>query len=139
MDDWLALLGEDIGLADLLEIGKIMVKKDNIAGVDLPVFINLPLQVKPYDLFTSPLWLDRAVIRLAKLLIFKAEKITAQEQYRLLNAELRLTSQRVNLFEKVKIPETKEKVRIITIYLADQQTAAVGWARIAKKKIQEAA
>lgn len=139
MDAWVALLGEDVGLADLLEVGRIRTRTDNIAGVDLPVFIELPILLKPYDIFATPLWLDRAITRLSELLVLKAEKLATQEQYRLLNAELRLTSQRVNLFEKVKIPETEEKVRGISIYLADQQAAAIGWARIAKKKIQEAA
>ena len=33
------------------------------------------------------------------------------EQVRLLNAELLATSQRVNLFEKVKIPETQQNIK----------------------------
>ena len=57
------------------------------------------------------------------------------EQVRLLEAELRSTSQRVNLFEKVKIPETEENIRKISIYLADQQVNAVVRSKIAKFKI----
>ena len=49
--------------------------------------------------------------------------------------ELRATSQRVNLFEKVKIPETEENIRKISIYLADQQVNAVVRSKIAKRKI----
>jgi V/A-type H+-transporting ATPase subunit D len=41
----------------------------------------------------------------------------------------------VNLFEKVKIPETKENIRMIRIYLGDQQTAAVVRGKIAKAAI----
>ena len=47
--------------------------------------------------------------------------------------------QRVNLFEKVKIPEARENIRVIGIYLGDQQTSAVVRGKIAKKKLQEAA
>lgn len=57
------------------------------------------------------------------------------EQVRLLGQELRTTSQRVNLFEKVKIPETLENIRKISIYLADQQVNAVVRSKIAKRKI----
>lgn len=54
-----------------------------------------------------------------------------------LEQELRSTAQRVNLFEKVKIPEAKENIRVIGIYLGDQQTSAVVRGKIAKKKLQE--
>jgi len=57
------------------------------------------------------------------------------EQVRLLQEELHATSQRVNLFEKVKIPETEENIRKISIYLADQQVNAVVRSKISKRKI----
>ncbi len=139
MDKWAALMGEEQELAGMFEVGEIVTRPDNIAGVDLPVFVELPVHIKSYDLITSPLWLDRAAGDLAQLMKLRAVKMVALEQYRLLEVELRLTAQRVNLFEKVKIPQAIEQIRAITIYLADQQAAAVGWARIAKKKIKEAA
>ena len=60
---------------------------------------------------------------------------TLQEQMDLLGKELRTTSQRVNLFEKVKIPEAKENIRRISIYLGDQDTSAVVRGKIAKRKL----
>ena len=64
---------------------------------------------------------------------------TLKKQSELLNRELRITSQRVNLFEKVKIPEAKENIRVFEIYLGDQQTSAVVRGKIAKSKRQVAA
>jgi len=61
-----------------------------------------------------------------------------EEQVRLLSEELRITTQRVNLFEKIKIPETRENIRRINIYLGDQQTAAVVRGKIAKGKLVRA-
>lgn len=61
------------------------------------------------------------------------------EQVRLLNIELRTTTQRVNLFEKVKIPETKANIKKITVYLGDQQVAAVVRGKISKKNLERAA
>jgi V/A-type H+-transporting ATPase subunit D len=55
-----------------------------------------------------------------------------------LREELRVTAQRVNLFEKVKIPETEEAIRLIKIYLGDQMANAVGRSKIAKRKIEDA-
>ena len=67
------------------------------------------------------------------LLDLEAEVL--EEQVRLLEAELRSTSQRVNLFEKVKIPETLENIKKISIYMADQQVSAVVRSKISKRKI----
>ena len=59
------------------------------------------------------------------------------EQVRLLGAELMATSQRVNLFEKVKIPETQQNIKKISIYMADQQVSAVVRSKISKRKIAQ--
>jgi V/A-type H+/Na+-transporting ATPase subunit D len=52
-----------------------------------------------------------------------------------LGEELRITTQRVNLFEKVKIPDTRENIRRINIFLGDQQTAAVVRGKLSKNKL----
>jgi V/A-type H+-transporting ATPase subunit D len=39
------------------------------------------------------------------------------------------------LFEKVKIPETEENIKKISIYMADQQVSAVVRSKISKRKI----
>jgi V/A-type H+-transporting ATPase subunit D len=54
-----------------------------------------------------------------------------------LREELRITIQRINLFEKVKIPEARENIRVIRIYLGDIQTAEVVRGKISKRKIQK--
>jgi len=43
--------------------------------------------------------------------------------------------ERVNLFEKIKIPEALEAIRVIRIHLGDEMTAGVGRAKIAKAKL----
>jgi V/A-type H+-transporting ATPase subunit D len=48
---------------------------------------------------------------------------------------LRTTTQRVNLFEKKLIPELRENIRRIKIFLGDDETAAVGRAKLAKGKL----
>ena len=38
----------------------------------------------------------------------------------------------------MKIPEAKENIRVIQVYLGDQQTASVVRGKISKKKLEEA-
>jgi V/A-type H+-transporting ATPase subunit D len=108
----------------------------NIAGVDLPVFNHLRFEQPVYDLFLMPLWVDNALEALKVLFVLGAEITIIQRGIDILKNELRITAQRVNLFEKVKIPETEEAIRIIKIYIGDQMANAVGRAKIAKNKIE---
>jgi V/A-type H+-transporting ATPase subunit D len=70
-----------------------------------------------------------------KAMSLDLEAEVLDEQVRLLEKELLSTSQRVNLFEKVKIPETEENIKKISIYMADQQVSAVVRSKISKRKI----
>lgn len=134
---WVEVFGEDIDVAGLLRIVDLRTDTGNIAGIDIPVFEGIEFEELPYDLFVTPPWVDRGIDSLKRLLALDAEVRILKEQHRLLSDELRITTQRVNLFEKVKIPETKEAIRMIRIYLGDQQTAAVVRGKIAKAAIAE--
>ncbi len=135
MRRWIAVFGEEVGFAGLLTVKSVATESGNIAGVDIPVFLNIELEERPYDLFLLPLWVDSAIERVKELATLDAEIHILERQSKLLGEELRITSQRVNLFEKVKIPETRENIRVIQIYLGDEQTAAVVRGKIAKNKL----
>jgi H(+)-transporting ATP synthase subunit D len=77
------------------------------------------------------------VDRMEKALSLDLEASVLDEQVRLLSQELRTTSQRVNLFEKVKIPEAKANIKKISVYLGDQQVSAVVISKVSKKKIDQ--
>ena len=132
---WIAVLGEEIGVEDLIGEPHLEIGRENIAGVEIPLFRGLSLGRKPYDLFSAPLWVDRALDSIEEILRLEAEIIVLSEQKRRLEHELRITTQRVNLFEKVKIPETRDYIRRIQINLGDQQTAAVVRGKISKGKL----
>jgi len=135
LDTWIPLLGEDVGLAEILRVRRIRTEKGNVAGVEIPLFKGIDFEDLDYDLYITPLWVDRAVETLKRLLSLKAEIVILSQQAQALGDELRTTMQRVNLFEKVKIPETREHIRLIQIFLGDQQTAAVVRGKIAKQKV----
>ena len=110
----------------------------NIAGVTIPIYEGADFSRGDYDLYSTPLWIDLAADRMEKALSYDLEADVLDEQVRLLSKELRTTTQRVNLFEKVKIPETKANIKKITVYLGDQQVAAVVRGKISKKNLEVA-
>ena len=105
---------------------------DNIAGVEIPVFDGIDARRAEVDLWATPAWADDAADAAEALMSVRAEREVAAEQVRLVAEELRTTSQRVNLFEKVKIPECRENIRVINVALGDEQTSSVARGKIAK-------
>ena len=143
LDDWVAVFAENDSfpaekrLETLVRPRHVVCGEQNIAGVVVPVFQELSFEDIQYDVADYPLWVDTAAVRLREIARLDALEKTLRRQVELLEQELRATAQRVNLFEKVKIPEAKENIRVIGIYLGDQQTSAVVRGKIAKKQLQE--
>ena len=135
MEPWVDVFSEEVGLSEFFGIDKIDTEVGNITGIDIPVFKQVIFKEKEYDLFRTPLWVDAALIVSKKMITDKVQLSIYERQYTILKEELRITTQRVNLFEKVKIPEVKENIRVIRIYLGDMQTAEVVRGKIAKAKI----
>ena len=145
LDDWVAVFAEnaifdeDKSIDTLVQPETVICRNENIAGVTVPKFEELKFKDVEYDVDDYPLWVDTALVKLREIARLDALVSTLRKQEALLEKELRSTSQRVNLFEKVKIPEAKENIRVIGVYLGDQQTAAVVRGKISKKKLMEAA
>jgi V/A-type H+-transporting ATPase subunit D len=136
-DEWIAVFGErDAFKPDMVTVKNIKKGYGNIAGVTIPVYEGADFGRGDYDLYEAPLWIDMAADRMEKALSLDLEAEVLDEQVRLLSKELKTTTQRVNLFEKVKIPETKANIKKISVYLGDEQTAAVVRSKISKRKLQ---
>ena len=106
----------------------------NFAGVSLPVIEEVQFEVRPYSLRHTPSWVEAGVELLKELLAAREALRVTVAQELMLELELRKVTQRVNLFEKVKIPEARENIRVIRIALAEEQITAIGCAKIAKAK-----
>ncbi len=125
-----------INLKKLSEPAEVKTGRKNIAGVDIPIFEDITFEKPNYSLFFTPAWVDQAIIDLREIAAWQARVEVVRRQYELLNKELTKVIQRVNLFEKIKIPEAQEAIRLIRIKLGDEMTAAVGRAKIAKAKLR---
>jgi len=133
---WIAVFSEESAFPDgIITVSNIRKGTGNIAGVTIPTFEGAVFSRGDYDLYETPLWVDIAANHMEKAMSLDLEVEVLDEQVRLLEKELLSTSQRVNLFEKVKIPETQANIKKISIYLADQQVSAVVRSKISKRKI----
>lgn len=131
---WIGLYAEPVEWDRYISVKEVRQGEGNIAGVEIPIFDGVDFNVTIPDFFTTPAWLDEGIRSLQGLISLRLERRVLEKQYELLSAELRSTSQRVNLFEKVKIPEAKENIRSINIFLSDQQISGVARSKLAKGK-----
>ncbi|MBI2571951.1 MAG: V-type ATP synthase subunit D [Candidatus Schekmanbacteria bacterium] len=137
----ISLLPEPLPLSvrDLVKAQELVIGEKSVAGVRVPTLERVVFPSLRVSRFGNPPWVLRALPRLRTFVQLNTEIAILNEQYRLIGHELRKATQKVNLFEKVLIPETKEAVRRIKIALGDQQVAAVCRGKIAKGKQQAAA
>ena len=135
-NEWIGVFSEkDAFPQGIITVSNVKKGRGNIAGVDIPTFMGADFSRGDYDLYTTPLWVDIAANHMEKAISLDLQAEVLDEQVRLLQKELLATSQRVNLFEKVKIPETQANIKKISIYMADQQVSAVVRSKISKRKI----
>lgn len=131
VEPWVGLFAE-AGVRVPFGLDEVLVEQGNIAGLAIPVYKGVKVHSGDIDLFETPAWIDDAAELCARLVGWKSEIRVLEKQRELIEEELRTTSQRVNLFEKVKIPECKENIRVIRIHIGDEQTSAVARGKIAK-------
>jgi V/A-type H+-transporting ATPase subunit D len=133
-DAWVALFSDGDLPATLVTLEAVDTDKGNIAGVVIPLYRGIRTRRESLDLFATPAWHDDAQALVEARLALAAQARILAEQRRLITQELTTTSQRVNLFEKIKIPACRENIRVIRIHLGDEQTAGVARGKLAKRR-----
>lgn len=132
-----SLLGaSEQDLSCLVHVESVEINEENVLGVRLPVLGEVRFHNAEYSMLAKPFWVDLLVEALQKAATLSIRRnIDHQRVQRLLEAVRRIT-QRVNLFEKVLIPQAEKDIQRIRIYLADAERAAVVRSKIAKAKQQ---
>lgn len=128
------LADRQVGLDGLVRLGEVRRGLRNVAGVRLPVVEHVETIRAPYGRMVRPHWVDAVADRLVEAIGLKVEARLARERLELLEAAVVRITQRVNLFEKVLIPQARENIRRINVHLGDTERAAVVRSKIAKRK-----
>ncbi|MGI9344093.1 MAG: V-type ATP synthase subunit D [Gammaproteobacteria bacterium] len=128
------LAGGPEDLDDLVKVVGCEVAEENLMGVVLPTLSEVRFDRQPYALLARPPWVDRLMEFLVDALELELHCRVDSERLRILEDAVRKSTQRFNLFDKVLIPRTRANIRKIRLFLADQSTAAVVRAKIAKSR-----
>ena len=128
------LTNDKVDLRDLVTIKNIDLGQESIMGAHLPVLTDVQVEIRSYSFLAKPHWVDRVAKRLKEMLILRLRVQVEERRVELLDAAVRIITQRVNLFDRVLIPRTQENIKRIKIHLSDAERAGVINAKLAKNK-----
>jgi V/A-type H+-transporting ATPase subunit D len=128
------LANHEVELAQLVSIRGVRLGQENLVGTRLPTLEGVDVAVRDYGLIAKPHWVDQVAQELIRMLELQVSQRVQRRRLALLETAVRKVTQRVNLFEKVLIPRTRDNIRRIRIYLSDAERAAVVRSKIAKGK-----
>ncbi|AMO57559.1 ATP synthase subunit D [Endozoicomonas montiporae] len=125
----------DVPVENLVRVKNVKLIDENIVGTTVPAVGNIDIELTPYSDLAKPHWVDFLVELLQKMVRLRVEYQVRELRHAELDKATRTTSQRVNLFSKVLIPQTKKNIQKIQIYMSDQDRASVMNAKLSKGKV----
>jgi V/A-type H+-transporting ATPase subunit D len=132
---WVAVMaGEGPHLSDWLQVARIISEKREVAGVAIEEFEDIVYEDREVDPFETPLWVDAALDALKDQQTNHILVEMERRNLELLREELAEARRMKNALKEVFIPETRENIRKIEIYLGDVERLAIGCAKLVKKK-----
>ena len=128
------LANREVDLVGLARIADVSLDHENIVGTRLPTLKTVKIEIRDYPLMGKPFWVDSAAQLLRQMLELQVQAQVAERRLDLLEQAVKTITQRVNLFDKVLVPQAQRNIKRIRIYLSDLETAAVVRSKIAKRK-----
>ena len=125
--------------SSLIEIEKVDFEKKKIAGVNTPILNNVVFRIKDFSYINRPAWFMDGIRILEDLMKVAIERDFFFRKMEILNHARKKTTQKVNLYEKVQIPEFENGIRKIKRFLEDEENLAKSAQKIVKNKQQKEA
>ncbi|NNM67714.1 MAG: V-type ATP synthase subunit D [Spirochaetales bacterium] len=124
---------------DIFELKKVEVEVKKVAGIKTPQLKALEYSVAEFSRFANPNWLTFGIEQLKQLTEMLTEVEVAEKRITILEYALKKTTQKVNLYEKVQIPEYNDAILKIKRYLEDVDNLEKAAQKITKTKQAAAA
>ncbi|MDD3273045.1 MAG: V-type ATP synthase subunit D [Bacteroidales bacterium] len=121
----------------LISVKDVVLETVKIAGIKTPSLKEVIYDVKPYNIFSKPVWYADGVKILQQLAQLGIESEIYLEKMRLLEFARKKTTQKVNLYEKVQIPGYKEAILKIKRFMEDEENLSKASQKIVKNRQQE--
>jgi V/A-type H+/Na+-transporting ATPase subunit D len=125
-----------VDFPEVVSIESTEIRIRNIAGVKIPILKDIGFKVAEYSLFHQQAWVPTGIEKLKEIIKLKIEITTIQKQFEVLNYARKKTTQKVNLYEKVQIPEYQNAIRKTKRFLEDKENLEKSAQKIVKERNQ---
>jgi V/A-type H+-transporting ATPase subunit D len=124
----------NIDLRGLVRLRVAELGVESVVGVKVPVLARVEYDLAEYSFISTPAWVDELVVRLKEVIGLRLNAAVAGKRVRALEHAVRRVTQRVNLFDRILIPDAKRKIRKIQVFLGDLERDAVIRSKLAKRR-----
>ncbi|MCH9740993.1 MAG: V-type ATP synthase subunit D [Epsilonproteobacteria bacterium] len=128
------LANQKIDHNDFLKVTSVEKETENVVGVKLPLLKHIEFKLFDYPVLGKPAWSEMFIKRYKQGIEMAISIKVLTQRVEILEVAYKKTTQKVNLFEKVLIPEAITKIKKIQIALDDMDRASVVRSKLAKSK-----
>ncbi len=122
---------------DLVTVREVKLSSKKIAGTKTPVLEDVEFDIKDFSLYNKPSWFLEGVQVLESMARIGIEREVFRQKMHLLDYARKKTTQKVNLYEKVQIPEYQDAINKIKRFLEDQENLSKSAQKIVKKRHEQ--
>ena len=119
---------------EIVKIKKINSELKNIAGVKVSILSNIDFAIENVSLFNMPSWIRLAISMFERLMTIQVKIEMTEARLNALAYARKKTTQKVNLYEKVQIPEYKTAIIKIKRYMEDEDNLSKSSQKIVKER-----
>lgn len=118
----------------LLTVDEISVDVKKIAGVRIPIYRHVSFTIQKTNWYNQPAWVADCILYLKEITQLQLELKILEEQLLILEKERKRTTQKVNLYEKVQIPEIETGIKKIKRFLEDEDNLSKAAQKMVKSR-----
>lgn len=126
-DFWIVF--PNVLLMDTLKIGK---KK--VIGVNIPELQTINFKIADVSWWNLPAWVPGGIALLQEVIELRLRADLLRQQIEILDLARKKTTQKVNLYEKVQIPEFEDAILKIKRFLEDKENISKAAQKIVKTR-----
>lgn len=118
----------------IVKVDKVNSYIKNIAGVKVPILEDIDYRIEPVSLFNMPSWIRVAIDMFKSIMTLEIKMEVTETRLHALAYARKKTTQKVNLYEKVQIPEYSTAIIKIKRYMEDEENLSKSSQKIVKER-----
>lgn len=118
----------------IVKVDKVNFYIKNIAGVKVPIFEGINYKLEAVSLFNMPSWVRAGIDMFKRVMTLEIRMDITERRLEALAYARKKTTQKVNLYEKIQIPEYSTAIIKIKRYMEDEENLSKSSQKIVKER-----